>query len=87
MDANLVNLYIWMMFFGTLIFLATFIGYNARKVHDNTEDGTYKLKTARAKAKADLIINDTLLKLSASPVKKEEFEHVHATVERMENKE
>lgn len=69
------------MILGTILTLAFFFGANAFLDERRTKDGSYGLSAAKNKAKADVIANDTLLKLNKSR-KDPEYENVHVEREK-----
>jgi len=64
------------MILGTILLLAGGFGFAAFRQDEKQKDGSYGLESARNKAKADIIANDTILKLNAAQ-EKSGYENVH----------
>jgi hypothetical protein len=64
------------MVLGTILILAIGFGFAAFRQDEKQKDGSYGLESAKNKAKADLVANDTILKLNAAR-KDPEYENVH----------
>lgn len=80
MNPLLTGVYITAIICASILFLGFYIIWVIKRQDEKARDGSFGLSQARAKAKADLIANETLLKLKARQ-DKPGYENVHVEQE------